>query len=229
MKISKGIITAMPEEAEKIIANYKLKEEKTIGALKIYAGSKSSEEGEDENIYLFLCWVGKIHSAFATTYMMENYDLQKIINIGVVGNLKPESLKIWDVLMPNTFIQHDVYIPDFLDNMSYLRDPIFLEYAIGEEFDLQKFSLHLNGICVTWDQFIDNDDLLNELVEVHSADIVDMEAYSILSVIKNYDALDKVVVIKSVSDGANNDAAKDHKDNLDFAMDNALAILDFTL
>jgi len=229
MQISKWIITAMPEEAEKIIKLYNMSEEKIIWALKIYSGMRKSDNNEDEKIYVFLCGVGKIYSAFATTYMMENYDLQKIVNIWVVWNLKPESLKIWDVVMPNTFIQHDVYIPDFLDSMSYLRDPIFIEYAIWEEFNLEKFSLHLNGICVTWDQFIDSDDLMTELVEAHSADIVDMEAYSILSVLKNYDALDKVVVIKSVSDGANNDAAKDHTDNLDFAMENAIAILDFTL
>jgi nucleoside phosphorylase len=56
-----------------------------------------------------------------------------------------------------------------------------------------------------------------------------MEAYAVLSVAKNYDILDKCVVIKSVSDGADSEAAKDHKDNLSFAMENAIAILDFTL
>jgi len=66
-------------------------------------------------------------------------------------------------------------------------------------------------------------------VDVHSADIVDMEAYSFLTIVKNYNALDKTVVIKSVSDGANGDAAQDHVANLKLAMDNAIIILDFVL
>jgi len=126
-------------------------------------------------------------------------------------------------------MQHDVYIPKEIDNLSYLRDPIFVEYAIGEEYDLEKFKIHLSGICVTGDQFIDNEDLKQELKENFSADIVDMEAYSFLTVLKNYDKLDRAVVIKSVSDGADNSAATDHVSNLDIAMKNAVAILDFTL
>jgi hypothetical protein len=56
-----------------------------------------------------------------------------------------------------------------------------------------------------------------------------MEVYSILSVIKAYDMLDKTVVIKSVSDGADDTAEENSMDNLNMAMQNAVAILDFTL
>lgn len=138
-------------------------------------------------------------------------------------------MQVGDVILPNTFLQHDTYIPEFIDTMSYLRDPIFLEYAIGETFDLTKFELRLHGICLTGDQFIDSDEKIVELEENYGADIVDMEAYAILTVAKAYDALDKCVVIKSISDGANNDAVQDFSGNIEFAMENAIAILDFTL
>jgi adenosylhomocysteine nucleosidase len=229
MIITKAIITAMPDEAELIIKKYSLKEVKILWALTIYEWEILSEDNENEKLVLLLCGVGKIHSAFATTYLFENYDPYKVINIWVVGNLNPWNIKIGDVVIPNTFVQHDVYIPEAIDSLKYLRDPIFTQYAIGEEYNLEKFSLHLNGICVTGDQFIDNEDLKAELVEEHSADIVDMEAYSILSVAKNYDALDKMVVIKSVSDGADNEAADAHVGNLDAAMQNAVVILEFVL
>lgn len=132
-------------------------------------------------------------------------------------------------MIPNTFLQHDVYIPESIDSLKYLREPIFTEYAIGDDYDLEKFTLHLSGICVTGDQFIDNEDLKSEIVETYGADIVDMEAYAFLTVAKNYDALDKTVVIKSVSDGADNTAADAHVGNLELAMKNAVAILEFTL
>jgi len=219
----------MPEEANLIIEKYGLKEEKKIGYLTIYTGERDGDDGEKENIVLALCGVGKTYASFATTYLFENYELEKIINIWVVGNLKGDMIQVGDVIIPNTFMQHDVYIPDELDSLSYLREPIFLEYAVGENYDLTKFSVRLNGICVTGDQFVDNPEIIEELVNEYSADIVDMEAYSFLSVAKAYNALDKCVVIKSVSDGAWNEAAKDHLSNLDFAMQNAVAILDFTL
>jgi hypothetical protein len=56
-----------------------------------------------------------------------------------------------------------------------------------------------------------------------------MEVYSILTVLKAYDLLDKTVVIKSVSDGADESAESNSMDNLNLAMQNAVAILDFTL
>ena len=229
MIITKAIITAMPEEAELIIEKFGLKKEKEIGFLTVFEWETDGDDGEKEHVVLLLCGVGKIHATFATTYLFENYSPEKIINIGVVWNLNHEAIKVWDVIIPNTFIQHDVYIPEAIDSLKYLRDPIFTEYAIGEDYNLEKFTLHLSGICVTGDQFIDNKDLMQELVEEHSADIVDMEAYAILSVVKAYNALDKVVVIKSVSDGADGEAAGDHVDNLKLAMENAVAILEFTL
>lgn len=219
----------MAEEAELIIEKYGLKEEKKQGYMTLYVGQIDGDEWEREEIVLALCWVGKIHATMATTYLFENYQIAKLINIGVVWNLKWDEIKVWDVIIPNTFLQHDTYIPDFIDTLSYLRDPIFVEYAIGENYDLQKFSLRLSGICITWDQFIDNPEKISQLEEEYSADIVDMEAYAILSVAKVYESLDKCVCIKSVSDGADSEAAKDHVDNLNFAMENAVAILDSVL
>jgi nucleoside phosphorylase len=37
---------------------------------------------------LILAGVGKIHATMATTYLFENYIVDKLVNIGVVGNLK---------------------------------------------------------------------------------------------------------------------------------------------
>ncbi len=82
MKISKAIITAMAEEAEKIITHYALKETKNQGHLKIYeAEIYNQDEQENEHIILALCGVGKIHATFATTYLFENYSFEKLVNI----------------------------------------------------------------------------------------------------------------------------------------------------
>ena len=229
MKITKAIITALQQEADIIISKYNLKPEKTQGSLKIYEGNRKNDDNETEKIVLLICWEWKIHSAFATTYLCENYSVEKIVNIWIVWNLNPSLLQVGDVIIPNTFVGHDFYMPKELDFSKHLREPIFIEYAVWEDYDLEKFQLHVSGICATWDQFIDDDGYASEIREELWADIVDMEAYSILSVLKQYDLLNKTVVIKSVSDGANNESKDTTLSNLETAMSNAVAILDFML
>jgi nucleoside phosphorylase len=229
MNITKCIITALQMEADLIIKKYDLKEDKNVWSLKLFTWERKTHEDEHENIVLAVCGEGKIHSAFATSYLCENYDFQKIVNIWIAWNLNPDILAIWDVILPNTFMQHDFYMPKEIDFSSHLRETIFLEYAIGQEYNLEKFSLHLSGICATGDQFVDNADLQSEIHEHYGADVVDMEAYAILSVLKNYHRLDRAVVIKSVSDGADEQSAKNSMENLELAMQNAVNILEFTL
>lgn len=228
VKLTKAIITAMKEEAEIIIKKFDLKETKKLKNIKIFEWKRAEDEWE-ENIVLVLAWIGKIQASIATTYLLENYSVDKIINIWIAGNVSGTDLKIWDVVLPNTFIQHDMYLPFDWEHLDYAKKPIFLEYAVWENYDLQKFWLMLNWVCVTWDEFIDNEEKISDLRINFWADICEMEAFAILSVAREYDMLDKCIVIKAVSDGADNEAKEAHMSNLDFAMENSVSILDFIL
>ena len=228
LKLTKAIITAMKEEAEIIIKKFDLKETNKLKNIKIFEGKRVGDEWE-ENIILVLAWIGKIQASIATTYLLENYSVDKIINIWIAGNISGTDLKIWDVVLPNTFIQHDIYLPFEWEHLDYAKKPIFLEYAVWENYDLQKFWLMLNWVCVTWDEFIDNEEKISDLRINFWADVCEMEAFAILSVAREYDMLDKCIVIKAVSDGADNDAKEAHMTNLDFAMENSVSILDFIL
>lgn len=228
LKLTKAIITAMKEEAEIIIKKFDLKETNKLKNIKIFEGKRVGDEWE-ENIILVLAWIGKIQASIATTYLLENYSVDKIINIWIAGNVSRADLKIWDVVLPNTFIQHDIYLPFEWEHLDYAKKPIFLEYAVWENYDLQKFWLMLNWVCVTWDEFIDNEEKISDLRINFWADVCEMEAFAILSVAREYDMLDKCIVIKAVSDGADNEAKEAHMTNLDFAMENSVSILDFIL
>jgi nucleoside phosphorylase len=87
----------------------------------------------------------------------------------------------------------------------------------------------MNGLCVTGDQFIDDEEKIADLKDKFEADICEMEAFAVLSVAREYDALDKCIVIKAVSDGANSEAKDAHMDNLQFAMNNSVIVLEFVL
>lgn len=226
--LTKAIVTAMKEEADHIIKRFHLQEIKKQWNLTIYEGQKEYN-GEKENIVLALVGIGKIGAAIGTTYLFENYQIDKLVNVGIAGNLWGSEAKVGDVFLPNTFIQHDMYLPFDGEHLDYAKKPIFLNYAVGENYDLNKFWLILSGVCLTGDQFIDNEENVLKLQELHAADVVEMEAFAILSVAREYNALDKCVVIKAVSDGADSDAKEAHMDNLDFAMKNSVDVLELVL
>lgn len=228
MELTKAILTAMPQEAELIINKYELKEVKKFQNIKIYEGSRESEDGK-EKLVLAVSGIGKIQSAIGATYLFENYDIFKFINIWIAGCVRNSDAKVGDVFLPHTFICHDTYLPFDGAHLDYFKKPIFIDYAIGEDYDLQKFWLILNGICVTGDQFIDDSEKVSELREKYGADVCEMEAFSVLSVAREYDALDKCIVIKAISDLADGSASVDQENNLVVAMENSISVLDFVL
>lgn len=228
MELTKVIITAMQEEADLIIKRFWLKELEKNNNITIYEWNRESNDGNDK-IILVLSGIWKIQASIAMTHILENYSPDKIINIWIAWNLNNTDAKIWDVFLPNTFIQHDIYLPFDWDHLDYAKKPIFLEYAIWENVDLNKFGLALNWVCLTWDQFIDDKDKVVSLREEYWADICEMEAFAILSVARQYDVLDKCVVIKAISDWADNEARDAHMNNLDFAMGNSVDVLELVL
>lgn len=233
MQITKGIITAMKEEADLIIKKYNLiksKENNIPKNVEIFEWiRKNLDEDTDEKIVLLLTWIGKISATMWTTFLLENYNFEKIINVWIAWNLESTDAKIWDVFLPNTFLQHDIYLPFEWKHLDYAKKPIFLEYAVWENYDLTKFWLILSWVCLTWDIFVDKPEIAQDLREKFSWDIVDMEAFAILSVARAYDMLDKCVVIKAVSDWANSESKDTHMDNLEFAMENSISVLDLVI
>ena len=233
MQQTKAIITAMREEADLIIKKFNLKKikyDKIPSWIEIYEWQrKNYDEDSIEKIVLVLSGIWKIQASLATTYLLENYSIDKLINIWIAGNLDNWDIRIWDVLLPNTFIQHDMYLPFEGEHLDYAKKPIFLDYAIWENYDLQKFGLILSWVCLTWDQFIDDKVKVQELREKYSWDIVEMEAFAILSIARAYWILDKCVVIKAVSDWADSKAKESHMNNLEFAMENSISVLELVI
>ena len=228
MNLTKVIITAMQEEADLIIKRFNLKEIEKKNNITIYEWHRESNDGNDK-IILVLAWIGKIQAAIAMTHILENYIPDKIINVWIAWNLNNTDAKVWDVFLPNTFIQHDMYLPFDWAHLDYAKKAIFLEYAIWENLDLHKFGLVLTWVCLTWDQFIDEEEKVISLREEYDADICEMEAFAILSVARQYNMLDKCVVIKAISDWADNEARDAHMNNLDFAMGNSVDVLELVL
>lgn len=228
MILKKAIITAMKEEADLIINKFNLKLVKESETFKVFEWQRETEVGIDD-IVLVCAGIGKVAATIWTSYIFENYQVEKLINIWIAGNLKDDEYMIGDVIMPNCIIQHDMYLPFEGEHLDYAKKPIFLENVADRNYDLNRFGLVLNGICITGDQFIDDPERVMELKNEYGADVCEMEAFAVLSVARENKALDKCYVIKAISDGANNEAREAHMSNLDFAMTNSIQVLELTL
>lgn len=214
-----AIITAMQEEADYIINFYSLKEVKKLVNISIY---------ENKNIVLVLSWIWKIQASIATTYLLENYKIKKIINIWIVWNLRWDNFNVWDVFIVDKIIQHDIYLPFEWLHLDYAKKIIEVTHDIYIDKKFE-FDVYHESICLTWDQFIDDIEKVTNLWELYNADIVEMEAFAIASVAREYDMLDKCIFIKSISDWADSNAKESQMNNLDYAMKNSLEILKFII
>lgn len=216
------IITAMQEEAELIIEKYNLIKTKKLLNINIFEGNIWEKE-----IILLLSWMWKIQSSLWTSFLILNYNPQLIINIWVAWNISNKKVKVWDVFLPTTFYQHDFYIPFEWAHDIYARSAININKSkiwLEEDFNIIDFSVN-----VTWDQFIENKKDIEVLKNRFNPDTVEMEAFSILSVAREYNMLDRCTIIKAVSDSADEKASDNIFENIKIAMNNSIKVLDYYL
>lgn len=213
------ILCAMPDEANIIIEKYNLKQIKTYKEISVYKW---------ENIVLVKSGIGKIQATMWTMILLQHWEFEKIINIWIAWNSwKQENALPWDVFLIDKVIQHDIYLPFEWEHLNYAKWEIEICSKINIEW--MDFNIFDESICATWDQFIDDDKVVENIVKNHNADVVEMEAFAFLSVLREFDLLDKAYVIKSVSDAANKEARKAHESNLELAMQNGVKVLDVLL
>ena len=209
------IITAMEPEAQIIIDFLWLKLSESYKNIQIY---------EKEWYTLALTWMWKVQASIWSSILSSEYWVDSLINIWVAWNLNGNNVKIWDVFLIKEVIQHDMYLPLPWD-LDYAKWSIKLPFQSGINWNEFNFWFHENGVCVTWDQFIDEVEKSDQLRNNYWADVAEMEAFSVASVAREFWILDKTIIIKSVSDWADNDANDGLFNNLEFAMKNSIEVL----
>ncbi len=209
------ILTAYDKEAQHIIDLLGLNFVKKLQHISFYA---------NDNTVLAIAWIWKVQAAIWTTVLINEFWAKKIINVWIAGNIKGQKVKVWDVFFINKVYQHDVYLPFGGSHLYYIKDGIELSTNCDIDTTGLNFSFYKNWICVTWDEFIDKKERCDALREKYNADVAEMEAFAVATVAREFGLLDDTYIIKAVSDWADSDASEAHEDNLDFAMNNSLAI-----
>ena len=199
MNYKYGIVCAMQEEVDKIITAFNIKQKNTICDHNVYTNN---------DITLIQANIGKIANAFATTTLINNYNVDAIINIGLAGSLT--NLKTNSAYVINSVTQHDTFIPF----VKYQKDMYkTIKCTIPKQLLTYK-SLTLT----TGDQFITDSSRIT-----NKADLVDMEGYAVAYVANKHNK--PIILIKAISDNADAKSEYDIFKNLNMAMEQSIKIL----
>lgn len=213
-----GIVVAMQEEFAEIENKMKDVEIKSINNLRFLIGNIGKNK-----CLLVQSGVGKVHAARTTQVMIDNFEVESIINVGVAGSIN-DNLKIGDVLIGKHVVQHDFDITAFGHSKGYIT-------GIGNNIECDKelvskfnemikniperdYQIKL-GVVATGDIFCTDIEMKDRIRANFDADVVDMECAAIAQV--SYLNNLPFAVIRSVSDTPNGENESDFEDNLDLA------------
>ena len=204
-----GIIFAMEEELNALKECLVLENEYNIFDLKFY-------EGKIENVDCVLVesGVGKVNAARTTQILIDNMKVEYIFNIGVAGGIY-QSLKVGDIVIGESLVQHDFDITAFDHEKGYIpnvgtyieADPYLVKIA-QENIDNAKV-----GVIASGDIFCTEFMMGQKINKKFGALCVEMEGASVAQVC--FLSHIPFLIIRSVSDVPNNDNVITYEEFLD--------------
>lgn len=213
-----GIVVAMKEEleaVEKILENI---EEKEIKKTRFKIGII----GKCKCIVVH-CGIGKVNAAMATQKLIDNFDVNYILNVGVAGCLN-DDLYIGDVVIGLYTVQHDFditafrhskgYIPGVGDNIK-CDDSLIIKLQDSIKDNKERSYKVKLGTVATGDIFCTDIAMKDKIRSKFDADVVDMECGSIAQVAYLNEL--PFAVIRSISDSPNGKNETSFEENLQFA------------
>lgn len=215
-----GIIGALDIELERLIGAMREPAHREISGVPFTCGKLLGTD-----VVIARAGVGKVNAAVCAQTMALIYEPELIINSGVSGALSPE-LRVGDVVIGTDVVQHDVDTtamgdePGFVSTVDRLSFPLdnFASTAIAaaaEELGIRA----VRGRIASGDQFVASTERKEEIVRLFSAVTCEMEAGAIAHVC----FLNRIpcAVIRSISDGGNEEAPMSYEEFLPLAAKNS--------
>lgn len=220
-----GIIAAMAEELEILLKDLTLEEKVEKANMTFHKGTLYGKD-----VVAVVCGIGKVNSAICTQILASEYKIDKAINVGVAGGIGKE-IYPGDIVVAENLVQHDMDTTAFGDKMGQIPRLDTFDFKCDKEMvDLAKKACEeipeLNsfiGRIASGDQFIANIEKIQWLEEEFGAISCEMEGASIAQVC--YLNSIPFVVIRSISDNANNGAHMDYQNFIPIAVKNSTRIL----
>lgn len=220
-----GIISAMSEELAILLDNMIIQEETKKANMTFYKGKL-----DNKDVIAVVCGIGKVNAAICTQILISEYKVSSIINVGVAGGIG-KNIYPGDIVVATDLVQHDIDTTVFgdphgqvprLDTFDFKCDSKLVEIALSACDKIEEINT-FSGRIVSGDQFISSIEKIQWFEKEFNAIACEMEGASIAHVC--YLNHIPCVVIRSISDNANNGAHMDYEKFLPIGVRNSTAIL----
>ncbi|WP_317855492.1 5'-methylthioadenosine/adenosylhomocysteine nucleosidase [Chakrabartyella piscis] len=202
-----GIIGAMEEEIVALKGKMKITEEKNMVGLTFYVGTYAGK-----NLVLVKSGIGKVNAAICAQALIDRFDVEKIIMVGVAGSLSAE-LRVGDIILSEDAVEHDMDTSPLGDPIgtiprmeeSYFKaDQELLRLALESAKEVAKDYRVLTGRVASGDQFICTEDAKAKIRETVGGMCAEMEGAAVAHTC--YLNNTPFLIIRAISDGAGEDA-----------------------
>jgi len=194
-----GIIGAMDEEIELLLANMENKDEEIVANSRFIRGTLSEKQ-----VVLLKSGIGKVNAAMGATIMMEKFAPTLLINTGSAGGFS-EKLDVGDIIISSEVVHHDVDVTSF--DYAYGQVPGLPETFTADErlVTIAEATVKEMGINYEVGLIATGDSFMEEVRKVTHAKenfphmlAAEMEAAAIAQVSYQYDT--PFVIIRALSD-----------------------------
>lgn len=204
-----GIIGAMAEEILCFQEHFKVTDKTDLYGLTFYPGTCGHTQ-----VVFVKSGIGKVCAAAAAVLLITHFNCTHLINSGVAGGICP-GFRVADLVLGETLAYHDVDVTAFGykfgqlpgHDLYFKADPDLLRKA-------QSLREHAyTGLIVSADMFVADSQRI-QFIKEHFPDAlsVEMEGAAVAQVCADFKV--PFLVIRGISDGANEDGAKSIDENL---------------
>lgn len=204
-----GIIGAMDTEVDNIKTQVKNKALSTVAGVDFVCGFI-----DDINVCVAKCSPGKVNAALCTQAMIDNFDIDMIINVGVACSLS-EDVIIKNVVIASDVCEYDIDITALGEPKGFINGLNVIKVKTDGKISEQLARIAINhgekihrGTIASGDTFIANNELKKTLSTEFGAICGEMEG----GAIGHTCAANNVpfAVLRSISDGGNENAQLDY-------------------
>lgn len=208
-----GMVVALPEEQEHLIKSFgKYVDKYKFGEIKV-----TEFNYKDCKIFMADSGVGEIAAALSTQLLILKFNVDVILNFGVVGGLSSD-LDCGGVAYVGEIVHYEFTTSCKNKEMAgkYLFQPD--SFVFNADKQMLKLAKKVIGDCkvvriVSGDKFVDDNEFRNWLINHFGGEICDMESAGIYFACINHDI--PFLMIKAVSDSADDNASADFNATID--------------
>jgi adenosylhomocysteine nucleosidase len=206
-----GIIGAMEEEVEQVVAVMDVEREETKASMNFKAGKLSGKD-----VVIVVSGIGKVNAAICTQILVDDFNVDYVINTGIAGSLNAQ-INIGDIVISSDVLHHDMDATNFgyplgqvprMDTLSFPADKHLIEVAKEACAKVvPEIGTHV-GRVVSGDQFISDKATKERIIKNFGGNCTEMEGASIAHTAY----LNKVpfVILRAISDKADDSATVDY-------------------